>query len=81
MIDNSYSSSFVYDFSLVLLYMHTHTHTHNHFTALRILFGTTWVSQHQKGKTTVLFCKFLEMAEWKIYSFSVIDNELLVLDV
>jgi len=27
------------------------------------------------------FCKFFKMAEWKIYSFSVIDNEVLVLEM
>ena len=34
---------------------HTHTHTHIHFTALWTLFGTTQVSQYQKGKTNLDF--------------------------
>jgi len=29
----------------------THTHKHNHFMALLDLSRTTWVSQHEKGKT------------------------------
>jgi len=46
---------------------HTHTHTHNRFMALRILYGTTWVSRYQKkhspthiyrGHQSFLICFF-----------------------
>jgi len=57
---------------------HTHTHTHAHTTVLQpswILSGTTRVSWHQKGKTS------LDLLEQEIHSIIVIRHTILLYTV
>jgi len=54
------------------------THTHNHFMALWILFGITWVSQHQKKTLTHSHLSWSSIVPYLLHPSNMIHVILLV---